>query len=224
MEETKGVARFGVGTIFRGKVRKARAVDIAGEVEGEISSARVIVRPGGLFVGVLRVDEADIAGEIKGDLFVRSVLRIGATGRVIGKVQYGAITLSEGGELVADLHNVPPRLAGDLDLTVHQGRAVAITPEDLAAIDPDDAPEDLTFLVSRPAGGHVAFASAPATAIERFTQADIDAGHIVFQHDGATAEKASFEVRVRDDSGATSGASQLVSVTVVPLPDRHIRL
>ena len=122
--------------------------------------------------------------------------------------------MEAGGSLSAEVRNVPPTLAGDLDLTVARGRSVAITLEDLHAVDPDDDARDLVFSVSNPRNGFVSLASAPGRPAAKFTQADLEGGRVSFAHDGTATQAASFDVVVTDHSGATSGRPQTVKVTV----------
>ncbi|MEO1650164.1 MAG: cadherin-like domain-containing protein [Pseudomonadota bacterium] len=224
MTDLSGIAVFGSDTEFQGRIRDGRVVEIRGAVEGELSSQHVIIQPGGRFLGRLVAGSAEIHGELRGEVFVKSLIKIGETGLVEGKVQYGAITMAPGGDLVADLYNVPPTLSGDFEVSVHRGRSAVITRDDLRAVDPDDAPEDLTFEISRTAHGHVALRNAPAVGIAKFTQADLNAGKIVFQHDGSTGDAASFDVSVRDDDGASAGTAQTVKVQVAELVDRRAGL
>ena len=224
MSDTSGRAVFGPETAFRGRIRRGRHIEIHGRVEGEIASAHVLIGPGGHFRGILRTGTVEVQGQIEGEIFAKSLLRIGANGAVHGKIQYGAIEMAPGADLVADLRNVPPTLAGDLSISVHRGRTAVITREDLEAIDPDDAPEDLTFTVGRLSGGHVAERGAPSHAIATFTQADLDAGRIVFQHDGSGGDQASIEVTLADSDGASAGTAQTIRVTVVDIPDRRAGL
>jgi hypothetical protein len=119
-----------------------------------------------------------------------------------------------GGNLSAEVRNVPPTISGDLDLSVDKGKAVRITLQDLAALDPDDAAQHLTFTVSRAKNGFVTLATDPARPVSTFTQADLERGSVLFRHDGTDAAQASFDVVVADRAGATSGAAQTVKVAV----------
>ena len=148
------------------------------------------------------------------DVVVKHLIKIRDTGSVSGNVQYGALAMEVGGNLSAEVRNVPPKLAGDLDLTVARGRSVLITLEDLHAVDPDDEAKDLVFSVSNPRNGFVTLAGAPGRPAAQFTQADLEAGKVSFTHDGSPAPTASFEVVVADHTGATSGRPQTVKVTV----------
>ena len=86
---------------------------------------------------------------------------------------------------------------------------------DLLAVDPDDRAEALTFTVTNASNGWLALDGNVRQPVTRFTQADIDVGRVSFVHDGADGTRASFEVIVTDDDGATSGAAQTVSVAVL---------
>jgi len=224
VNETSGRAIFGPETVFKGRIRRGRHVEIHGQVEGEIASAHVIIGPSGVFRGTLRAATTDVQGRMEGELLTKSLLRIGASGSVNGKIQYGTIEMAPGADLTAELRNVPPTLTGDRQITVHRGRSTIITREDLEAIDPDDAPEDLTFTVARTSAGHIANRTAPAASIQTFTQADLDANRIVFQHDGSTGGEASVAVTLADDEGATAGTAQQIKVSVVEIPDRRAGL
>jgi hypothetical protein len=112
------------------------------------------------------------------------------------------------------VRNIPPALGGDLDLTVSKGGVVRITTADLNALDPDDKPENLTFHISNPFGGHLALSKNPAQPVTTFSQADLENGLVYFAHDGSAAPKAQFDVEVSDVSGGTSGTPQTVNVAV----------
>src|SRR4029079_3014039 len=114
----------------------------------------------------------------------------------------------------AEARNVPPAIAGDLDLTVVKGRSVPVTLDDLNAVDPDDAAQDLIFAVSTATTGFIPLSSAPAKPVAKFTQADLQGGRVLFKHDGTDTKMASFDVVVADHAGATSGAPQTVKVHV----------
>ncbi|MEO1694510.1 MAG: polymer-forming cytoskeletal protein [Pseudomonadota bacterium] len=221
MSDTTGLAIIAADTEFEGRITGARRVEIAGRVTGEIAARHVTILPGGHFTGRVMSASADVAGTLEGEVFVKQLIRIASTGVVHGDVQYGAIEMAPGGDLAASLRNVPPTLAGDGEMSVHRGRSAIVTRDDLRAIDPDDAPEDLTFSVQRTHGGHIGFRNAAAVSITSFTQADLNAGRILFQHDGSGDADASFAVTVADDDGATAGTAQTVKVSVVALPDRR---
>jgi len=141
-------------------------------------------------------------------------MNVRSTGCVTGKVQYGRLAMELGGDLSAELRNVPPTIGGDLDLAVAKGRSVRLTLQDLNALDPDDEAHELTFTVSGARNGRVALSDEPDRSVETFTQADLERGSVMFLHDGTETLSASFDVVVADKAGATSGAAQTVKVAV----------
>ncbi|MFT4078637.1 polymer-forming cytoskeletal protein [Rhodomicrobium sp.] len=201
-------------TIIKGKIRNCRQMEIHGYVEGELAAESVIVHQGGTFFGTLKTDQADVAGSLQGEVFVKNLISIRSSGVVNGNVRYGQLAMEMGADLSAELRNVPPKLAGDLDVTVKRGRSVVITTEDLTAIDPDDSADELSYAVSNASNGIVALAANAGISVDRFTQADIEAGRVLFVHDGGDSNTASFDVLVSDESGANSGRAQTVHVNV----------
>jgi len=215
VSQVAGVAVISEGTALKGEIHRGRQVDVYGYVEGKISADRLIVHRGGRVYGTVRVGSAEVHGNLQGDISVKQLISIGSTGAVNGNVRYGRISMEQGGELAADMRNVPPELAGDLNLVVKRGGSVRITTVDLTAFDPDDSADKLTFTVSGAQAGHVAFAAAPASATASFTQADLQQGRVMFVHDGGDAKRASFNVVVADAKGATSGSAQTVTAAVI---------
>src|SRR5262249_38958986 len=99
-----------------------------------------------------------------------------------------------GGNLSAEVKNVPPILSGDLQIEVSKGGSAPITLQDLNALDPDDNARDLRFTISNVRNGFVALSSAPRKSVTSFTQADLEAGMVSFRHDGRNNEPASFDI------------------------------
>lgn len=214
MSDNTGVLVIGADAVLTGEVTGAQRVEIYGVVDGGVASSDVTVRQGGQLNGWIKSDTSTVEGTLKGDVRVQQLITIRSTGHVEGNVKYGRLAMDEGAELAASVRNVPPSVGGDLDLAVRRGRTVKITPADLSAIDPDDAPDALTFKVSNVAGGMITQSGAPGLAVDTFTQADLNGGRVYFAHDGSAADRASFQVVVSDDDGATSGAAQTVNVAV----------
>ncbi|HVZ03683.1 polymer-forming cytoskeletal protein [Hyphomicrobium sp.] len=214
MPDTRGVLIVGEGAVLKGEVRSGRRVEIWGYVEGGVTASEVVVQEGGKLFGQVKSDTAEIRGTVQGDVRVQQLFALRSTGSAAGKIKYGRLSMEEGAELSAHIRNIPPAIAGDLDLTVGKGRSVRITLADLNAVDPDDKPEDLTFTVSNAQGGFVALANAPKSPIATFSQADLAEGCVLFAHDGSDASSARFDVQVTDASGANSGKPQTVNVAV----------
>jgi cytoskeletal protein CcmA (bactofilin family) len=205
---------IGADLVIRGRIKKCRALDVHGYVEGGIEAEDVRIHPGGRVFGTLKADRCEVNGHLQGDVHVKNLISIGSTGTVSGSIRYGQLAMAAGGELSADVRNVPPEIHGDLQLVVRRGRSVPITLADLDGIDPDDAPEAITFTVSNAAAGFVALAANPTLPAHRFTQADLMAGQVLFVHDNSQAAAGGFDVTLTDRAGA-SAAPQRVAVAVV---------
>jgi cytoskeletal protein CcmA (bactofilin family) len=214
VSKSRGVLVVREDTIIQGEIRRCHQIEVYGYVEGQLAADKLLVHQGGQCYGIVQTDTAEIHGTVQGDVFVKHLINIRSSGSVSGNVQYGQLAMEPGGNLSADVHNVPPTLSGDLDLSVDRGQSVRITLEDLNAVDPDDTAQDLTFSVSKPMNGFVTLASSPKRPVTRFTQADLQNGGVLFMHDGTNSQAASFDIVVADRSGATTGASQTVRVAV----------
>ncbi len=214
MANPSGTLLVSASLSITGDIRNCRRLEIYGSVEGDVIADQLIVHEGGRFSGRARLGEAEVKGTAEGDLVVRNLIAIRPGGSVIGDVQYGRMVLDPGGNLSAMVRNVPPHLVGDFSISVGRGRVVAVTAQDIAAVDPDNTPAELTYTVSNVRGGHLAFAGAPTSAITTFKQADIDQGRITFVHDGSLGRAARFDVVVADLEGATSGKPRTVDIVV----------
>jgi cytoskeletal protein CcmA (bactofilin family) len=212
--EHQGVLVVQQDTIIKGEIRNCQQMEVYGYVEGDVAAENLLIHPSGQCYGTVKTGSAEVRGKLQGDVVVKHLISIRDTGSVSGNVQYGALAMEAGGSLSAEMRNVPPTLAGDLDLTVGRGRSVRITLEDLHAVDPDDEAKDLAFTVSNARNGFVTLAGAPGRPAAKFTQADLEGGRVSFAHDGTATQAASFDVVVADHTGATSGRPQTVKVTV----------
>jgi cytoskeletal protein CcmA (bactofilin family) len=214
VEDQSRVVIIREDTFLKGAIRNAARVEVFGYVEGEVAGGTLIVQPGGRCFGRVKVETADIRGQLQGDIVVKQLISVRGTGEVAGNVRYGKLAMEMGGLLSAEMRNIPPSISGDLDLAVDKGRSVRITAQDLSAVDPDDAAEHLTFTVSQVRNGFITLAVDPDRPVHAFTQADLQQGAVLFRHDGTDDPRASFAVIVADRAGATSGAAQTVNVAV----------
>src|SRR5262249_45707996 len=106
-----------------------------------------------------------------------------------------------------------PVLTTNTGLTVLQAGSVAITPSRLAAADPDNTPSQLRYtLTSGPAHGTVRKNGSPVTS---FTQSEINAGQISYQHDGVGTAADGFTFTVTDGNLTTAPAT--VGINVQPI-------
>lgn len=202
-------------TIVEGEIEaKNGSIEVFGLVNGKLHANRLVIHPGGKVIGSIDAAHVLANGMLQGDARVSGLIDIGVSGSVNGDIRYGRLAMKEGGELSADLKNIPPTLGGDMKLSVSKGKAVRLTTNDLTAIDPDDKPEDLTFAVTEMKHGYVVSLASPKVPANRFTQAELESGTIVFVHDGKEDRSASFCVAVTDKSGASSGAPRTIEVEV----------
>jgi cytoskeletal protein CcmA (bactofilin family) len=200
--------------VIRGDITNGGLVEVKGYVEGSVSADRLLIHESGRVYGTVRADNCDVNGRLQGKVFIKHLISIGNSGAVTGDVRYGQLALAGGGDLDANVRNVPPEIAGDLNVTVQRGHAVRITTTDLSAIDPDSAAASVVFSVAGVSGGHVAKTQAPKIPVTTFTQEDLEAGHVSFIHDGSAGASAAVELVAADQTGATSGAPKTLSVTV----------
>jgi cytoskeletal protein CcmA (bactofilin family) len=199
--------------IIKGSVRRCRQLEVEGYIEGEVEAGSLIVHPAGRVFGTVRADSIDVMGNVQGDIAIKQLCHIGATGKVAGSVTYGELAMDSGGELSATVRNVPPTLGGDFELAVDKGRTVRITTRDLTAHDPDDVPEHLIYTISNARHGFVALGGADKPVLN-FTQADLIKDRVFFVHDGSNNLEAAFDVVVADRQGATSGGARRVTIAV----------
>lgn len=76
---------------------------VEGSVEASMNSRDIRIAEGGVFSGKAEIDVAEIRGLFEGELTASKKLVIYASGRVTGKIRYGALTIEEGGVLSGDV-------------------------------------------------------------------------------------------------------------------------
>jgi cytoskeletal protein CcmA (bactofilin family) len=211
-----GVLIVTADTVIRGvrELRNCRQLEVFGYLEGDVAAKSVLVHKDGRLFGKLHSDTAEIHGTLQGEVVVKNLIDIRSSGNVSGNIRYGKLALEQGGNLTAEVRNVPPTVAGDLTLEVSKGGTVPVTLQDLNALDPDDAAKDLKFTISNVKSGYVALSTAPRRSVTTFTQADLEAGRVAFVHDGRGTSLAGFDIIVADRSGGSSGRPQTVKVAV----------
>lgn len=110
--------------------------------------------------------------------------------------------------------NDAPQLLGDLTGSVTRGGDYTVTSADLSYSDVDDTTKAITFVVTEPRGGYVTVRGS--RELKAFSTADINAGNVVFHHDG-TSPAPFFVVIVADDGGAQA-PSQSFTINVIDPP------
>lgn len=90
---------LGKGAEFHGKIKSTGALKIDGIMEGEIEGeSDVIISEGAYVTAQIRANNAIIAGEYQGDIFLKGKLYIKSTGKVSGDIKVYGIVIEEGAE------------------------------------------------------------------------------------------------------------------------------
>ena len=96
---------IGAGATFTGKLVKAPALDIHGEVNADITTDRLHLHEGASLVGNLDIKLGVFAGEYKGRMKASSVWMM-RTARIFGEIEYNALQMDRGAALNCHiLHN-----------------------------------------------------------------------------------------------------------------------
>lgn len=83
---------------------------------------------------------------------------------------------------VQPINDELPVLVNGTKLKVWQGGSVVLTPANLAALDNDTAPYDITFNVTGVRNGYISLITSPEIDIYNFTQSQINESQVVFTH------------------------------------------
>lgn len=116
--------------------------------------------------------------------------------------------------------NDAPQLSVLKSASVQNGRSLTLTSAVLEARDPDDAPTDLLYeITTLPSGGQLRLDGVVLEEGDRFTQADVAAGRVIFV--GVALGQQSLGLSLRDggeDGAASTDFSLVVTVTAPPAP------
>ena len=114
---------IGAGATFTGKLVKAPALDIHGEVNADITTDRLHLYAGARLAGNLDIKLGVFAGEYKGRMKASSVWMM-RTARIFGEIEYNALQMDRGAALNCHiLHNwiEPEDVSADLMATTEAG-------------------------------------------------------------------------------------------------------
>jgi hypothetical protein len=118
------------------------------------------------------------------------------------------------GELLADLS-----LPVNTGATVLENDTYAILNTQLKAVDSASTASQLAFTVTTgPARGQLEFSTNPGVSISSFTQADINAGRLIYRHNGSETTSDSFTFTISNGQGS-SLTSKVFNLTVTPVDD-----
>ncbi|CAM4635028.1 unnamed protein product [Caretta caretta] len=112
----------------------------------------------------------------------------------------GGLVISEAFNItVSEIKEKPPRLAKQgRALQVLQGSLAVLSQDHLDVVDPDSSPEEVEYRILKgPSNGFLANTHNKQVPIEQFTQADINAGHLMFITNGS-GSPGSLEFSISD--------------------------
>ena len=96
---------IGAGATFTGKMVKAPALDIHGEVNADVTTDRLHLHEGARLAGNIDIKLGVFAGEYKGRMKASSVWMM-RTARIFGEIEYNALQMDRGAALNCHiLHN-----------------------------------------------------------------------------------------------------------------------
>jgi len=112
--------------------------------------------------------------------------------------------------------NDPPLLAVNAGLLVAEGSTTTLSAAHLGASDVDNSAAELVYtLTTAPAHGWVLRAGAALAPGASFTQADLDAGRVAYQHDASETTSDAFSFTLDDGQAVAASAQLLIAVTPV---------
>ncbi len=88
---------IGEGTVFEGTLRTAHDIRVSGRIVGALHvQGKAIIAAEGVIEGELHAANADIAGQVQGNLFIQETLLLKESARVEGKIQTGRLVVEAG--------------------------------------------------------------------------------------------------------------------------------
>jgi cytoskeletal protein CcmA (bactofilin family) len=106
----ENVLTIGVNISVQGKIHGCAMLYVEGEANTKVRDCgALVVAPTGKFHGRAAVDSAEIAGTLSGNLVCTGLLVLRSTGRIRGKVRYGAIEIETGGDLAGNIEALPAK-------------------------------------------------------------------------------------------------------------------
>ena len=101
----KGTAKviIGNGVKLKGEITDADEVQIDGSADITVSADNLIVGSTGNLKGTIQTDNADVWGNVDGDLKISGTLTIQEQGSVSGSVEYQSLQIKLGGKIKGDV-------------------------------------------------------------------------------------------------------------------------
>ena len=101
----KGSAKviIGNGVKLKGEITDADEVQIDGSADVTVSADNLIIGSTGNLKGTIQADNADVWGNVDGDLKVSGTLSIQELGSVSGSIEYQSLQIKLGGKIKGDI-------------------------------------------------------------------------------------------------------------------------
>ncbi len=100
----KRVLTVGNDILLKGEIATCDRLVIEGKVDATLNDVHTVeISECGSFKGSAQIENAEIRGLFEGELTVRGLLVIYATGKVRGKITYGEIEIERGGEFSGEI-------------------------------------------------------------------------------------------------------------------------
>ncbi|NXG78613.1 CSPG4 protein, partial [Baryphthengus martii] len=125
------------------------------------------------------------------------------------------VVISEAFNITVISSSNPPQVVKRKEvLQVPPGSVVTLSQEYLDVTDSSGSPEEIVYsILQRPLAGHLAHTHTPKEPIDRFTQADVNAGHVVFV---ATGRRAPGFLALRVSDGHHPPTLTSLEIEVLP--------
>ena len=106
--DRENVLTVGGNITLKGKVSGCAMLYVEGDADVKVSDCgALVVAETGRFHGKARVESAEIAGLMTGDVVCTGRLILRATGRIKGKIRYGELEIETGGALGGNIAALP---------------------------------------------------------------------------------------------------------------------
>ncbi|HHJ15410.1 MAG TPA: hypothetical protein ENJ80_01810, partial [Gammaproteobacteria bacterium] len=134
----------------------------------------------------------------------------------------GTGTLSDTATVTINLNDIddtPPSVVANNGLTLAEGGTATISSAILSVTDTQQPAGSVNYtVIGGLTNGQLELTTAPGVAVTTFTQADIDAGLLVYVHDGSETLGDNFDFNV-DDGLGNRITEQTFSIVVTPVDD-----
>jgi cytoskeletal protein CcmA (bactofilin family) len=90
---------IGADVTIKGDIHASADLHVDGRIEGDLSCASLVQGEAGLILGAIVAESARLAGEVRGSIKARELVIL-RSARVEGDVEYDALTIEQGAEVV----------------------------------------------------------------------------------------------------------------------------